>query len=302
MKVVFLFLDGVGLGQEDPDVNPFFRAKLPVFRSLLNGEMMSLRNYSHNGEICRLLPLDACLGVKGLPQSGTGQASIFTGINAAALLGKHFGPHPTVELRELLQQKNLIRSLREKGFNTLFVNAFPGLFFNYARKNPNRLSVTTIMHLQMGISLQDADALRRSEALSADLTRDRWVELGYPDITPIPVAETGRHLASLTEKLDFLLLDYWLPDHAGHARNMEEAIAVLEKLDSFLGVFLGQVDLTSTLVIISSDHGNIEDLSVKTHTLNPVPCMLVGKKGAFLADGMTSICELSPLIERAMIL
>jgi bisphosphoglycerate-independent phosphoglycerate mutase (AlkP superfamily) len=29
-------------------------------------------------------------------------------------------------------------------------------------------------------------------------------------------------------------------------------------------------------LIISSDHGNLEDLSTKSHTLNPVPLMAIG--------------------------
>jgi len=37
MSVLLLFLDGVGLGEDDPDTNPFARAEMPVLTGLLGG-------------------------------------------------------------------------------------------------------------------------------------------------------------------------------------------------------------------------------------------------------------------------
>ena len=37
MRALFLFLDGVGIGPDEPDVNPFLRARLPVLQGLLGG-------------------------------------------------------------------------------------------------------------------------------------------------------------------------------------------------------------------------------------------------------------------------
>ena len=36
-RIIFLFLDGVGLGADDPSINPLARAHLPTIGALLNG-------------------------------------------------------------------------------------------------------------------------------------------------------------------------------------------------------------------------------------------------------------------------
>ncbi len=104
-----IFADGVGLGREDPSTNPFFAAKLPNFSSLLDGGIPSKKSSRVLSGRAALTPLNATLGVKGLPQSGTGQATIFTGVNAAKGIGQHFGPYPHSMLKPLLQTKNLFR-------------------------------------------------------------------------------------------------------------------------------------------------------------------------------------------------
>ncbi|HMK39180.1 MAG TPA: metalloenzyme, partial [Bacteroidota bacterium] len=90
-RVLMLFLDGVGIGVKDPHVNPLFAARMTALRALFGGELPSLGRRRISRGPATVLPLDATLGVPGLPQSGTGQASLFTGINGAALAGKHFG-------------------------------------------------------------------------------------------------------------------------------------------------------------------------------------------------------------------
>ena len=67
-------------------------------------------------------------------------------------------------------------------------------------------------------------------------------------------------------------------------------------LDAMLGAALAELDLTCTTVIIISDHGNLEDLSVKTHTLNPVPGLLIGAGAARLARAIRSLLDVTPAI------
>ena len=40
MRVLFLFLDGIGLGENDPAINPFARAKMPNLNDLLDGRSL----------------------------------------------------------------------------------------------------------------------------------------------------------------------------------------------------------------------------------------------------------------------
>jgi hypothetical protein len=48
-----------------------------------------------------------------------------------------------------------------------------------------------------------------------------------------------------------------------------EAVNVLETFDAMLRGIIDSLDADGTLLLITSDHGNIEDLTTKTHTLQP---------------------------------
>ena len=96
--MLFLFVDGLGLGGALEDLFPYL-----------------LELHPH--------PLDATLGVEGLPQSGTGQTALLTGENAARLLGRHQGPFPSPSLRPLLE-RSLYAWARRRGLPVLHANAY----------------------------------------------------------------------------------------------------------------------------------------------------------------------------------
>lgn len=297
MKLVLLFLDGVGIGQHDESVNPLVRASLPTLRSLLGGvPHEGLKSASSSRAI--LTPADATLGVEGLPQSGTGQTAIFTGVNAPQKIGRHFGPFPTTDLRPVIQEKNIFRQLRERGKTVVFANAFPKQFFEYTNSGTRRLTVTTLSCMMTGIPLLTIDSLRQNDAVSADLTRERWPELGYPELPVVTAQEAGAHLAAISGKYDFTLFEYWLTDHAGHKREMNVAVEVLERFDLFMAGLIENIDLSETLVVLISDHGNIEDLSTKGHTRNPVPCIAIGSRHEEFARKIKNLTHITPTIIR----
>ncbi len=297
MKIVLLFLDGVGIGKNDDEVNPLVRASLPTLRSLLGGIPHS-RWKSASTPMAVVRPVNATLGVAGLPQSGTGQTAIFTGINAPRRIGRHFGPYPTTDLRPVIEERNIFRQLRDCGKTVVFANAFPKQFFEYTSSGTRRLTVTTLSCMMTGIPLPTIDSLRRNESVSADLTRERWPELGYPELPVVTAREAGAHLAAIAVKHDFTLFEYWLTDHAGHSREMKFAVDVLERFDSFLDGVIGNTDLGETLVVLISDHGNIEDLSTKGHTRNPVPCIAIGSRHEEFASEIRNLTHITPTIVR----
>ncbi|MBI3975273.1 MAG: metalloenzyme, partial [Armatimonadetes bacterium] len=92
MAVLLLFLDGVGLGEEDPQHNPWVRAPTPALRALLGRPLAGQERIERDGVL--LIPTDATLGVPGLPQSATGQTALLTGLNAPALIGRHVTAYP----------------------------------------------------------------------------------------------------------------------------------------------------------------------------------------------------------------
>jgi 2,3-bisphosphoglycerate-independent phosphoglycerate mutase len=275
MKVLMLFLDGVGIGAGDSRVNPFFAAGLSVLRSLC-GELPTLSNSFLQNERATIVPLDANLGIAGLPQSGTGQTALFTGENASQLIGKHFGPYPYSTLRPVIRDRNVFRQMLDAGKKPYFANAYPQKFFDYFRDKQTRLTVTTLSCSYCDMALHEADALGRGRAISGDVTNAGWPRMGYPDMELIAAEEAGRRLVRLLSENDFVLFEYWRTDKAGHSENMEHAIEALEQTDDLLRGIVETLDTETCMLLITSDHGNIEDMSTKVHTRNPVPAILYG--------------------------
>ncbi len=273
-----LFLDGVGIGARDPHTNALMAARLPSMRSLLGGEPLTLDRRTATTPHAVAIPLDATLGVPGLPQSGTGQAALFAGFNAARVAGKHFGPYPYSTLKPVIERLNIFKRLLGAGRTVCFANAFPRRFFEYMKQHGSRLSVTTLSCTMAGVPLLRGRDLRAGRAVSADITNEGWKNLGYPDVEILEPARAGQRLAKISAEHDFVLFEYWKTDYAGHSRNMEEAIGVLEMFDAMLGGILDSLDTGRTLLLITSDHGNIEDMSVKTHTRHPVPMVMHGHR------------------------
>jgi len=296
MRVVLLFLDGIGIGKKDPDINPFFRARMPTLMTLCGGELPHTPYRNKSTDQSEVLAINATLGVSGLPQSGTGQTAIFTGVNGAKKFGRHFGPYPPSILRPIIEEKNIFHRLKKAGKSVVFANAFPQRFFDYTISGTRRLSVTTLSCQLAGVPLLTAWELQQDEGISADFIRNQWPELGHPEIKPITPKSAGKHLARLANRYDFTLFEYWLPDHAGHSQKMGFAVEVLERFDEFLSGFLAAFDPTNTLLVIVSDHGNIEDLSTKSHTRNKVPCILAGKQCHQLANRIKNLTHITPAI------
>jgi 2,3-bisphosphoglycerate-independent phosphoglycerate mutase len=302
MRVLMIFLDGVGIGRSDPAVNPLFVAGLPALRSMLGDTLFSLRHRHHESPHTTLLPLDATLGVAGLPQSGTGQTALFTGENAARLIGKHFGPFPYSTLRPVIAAKNIFAKLRQRGLHPYFANAYPQRFFEYMARHPGRITVPPYASLESGLPLLGAEDLAAGRGVSADITGEGWSALGYSDVKVIPPAEAGRRMVGMLQRHEFVLFEYWKTDHAGHAQDMTEACAALSSVDGLLAGVLDSMDHRRHLLLVTSDHGNLEDLSVRMHTRHPVPALLHGHRHAEMASllsespGGPSISAVTPAL------
>jgi hypothetical protein len=284
MSILMLFLDGVGIGVDDSTANPFFCSRLTALRSLLNGELPSLDKQFIQNEKATCLSLDATLGIEGLPQSGTGQTALFTGVNAPQRIGKHFGPYPYSTLRPIIEEQNLFRRLKQAGRSVCFANAYPQKFFDYFEHKQNHLTVTTLSCKYNNMPLHRADTLEQGRAISADITNAGWARMGYPHIPVIDAAEAGRRLVRLLDENDFVLFEYWRTDKAGHSENMNDAIAALETFDEMLAGILETLSIGNSLLFMTSDHGNIEDMTTKVHTRNPVPALLYGHRHAEFAE------------------
>ena len=295
--VTFVFLDGVGLGLSGP-ANPFSTLDLPNFRRLAGGQRWTAEAspIAEPGHVFRAI--DATLGVEGLPQSGTGQATLFTGVNCAALAGRHFGPYPHSTSKPIIAEQNVFVQLDALGRRGAFANAYPDRFFQFVERR-GRWTVTTLCCVEAGIPLRREADVRAGTALTADLTGAGWpTHLGL-DIPVISEAEAGHRLARLSRDADLTLFEYYLTDKAGHSQDADRATAVLSALDAFFGGLLAEMD-ENGLLVVTSDHGNVEDLSTKSHTYHPVPLVAYGR-GADIFQKVDSLKGVTPALVRLLL-
>jgi hypothetical protein len=303
MRILFLFLDGVGLGADDPAINPFARAQMPHLHRLLGGRKFLADSAPFAGERASLLALDANLGVPGLPQSATGQAVLLTGVNVPATLGYHYGPKPNPATAAFLQDGGLFGALTRAGKRAALVNAYPPGYFDGINSGKRIFSAIPLAVTRAGLPLFDTEALRAGRAISADFTAQGWRErLNLPDMPVLSQPEAGARLAELATNLDFAFFEYWLSDYAGHGQDMETALRLLADLDTVLGSLFAAWDDDQGLILLTSDHGNLEDLSTRRHTANPVPLLLVGNESARRGfAGVTDLTGVAPAIEKVII-
>ena len=294
--VLFLFLDGVGIGKKDLPHNPFFALDLPVIKKLLGGSMPHRRDAYRSFSNVSCIPVSATLQVPGLPQSGTGQTTLLTGVNAAKMIGKHFGPYPYSTLRPLLNERNIFLQLHRIGRKGFYVNAFPQRYFDYINVKPARTTAITSSWLATGSELNSSNTLANGEALSADITGERWNKYGFPPVPVLTPQQAGERFVHFARHYDFVLFEYYETDHAGHSRSMDEAKIVLSKLDLFIEGILAVMDYSSMLLIVTSDHGNLEDLSTKSHTRNPVPLIAVGNRHREFIKDLKTLSDILPAI------
>ena len=288
--VVFVFLDGVGLGPAD-ESNPFWTAHMPTLTGLLGTPLTDGATVNRAGLL--LKGVDACLGVEGLPQSATGQTALFTGVNAPVTVGMHISAWPTTRLREIINQHSLLKRAVEAGFRATFANAFSKRYWQLVEQHKWRHSASTLTNMAAGLPFRTMDDLRRGEAVYWDITH--LAARGYSklDVPLISPDEAGARLARLSQTHDLVMYETFLPDLVGHRRAQLDPVFFLdEMLDPFFAGLLNAVTMETTIVVCS-DHGNLEDTQSKAHTRNPVPLLAIGP-GADLFRTANAITEVAP--------
>lgn len=290
-----IFIDGVGIGKRDKESNPFFKFGFNTFQTLF-GEIPSLENPLLVRDKKYLFPLDANLGMNGLPQSGTGQASLFCGFNVAKFVGKHFGPFPyTTTLPKIKEDHILVHFHKQKG-NSFFANAYPKPFFDYLKSGRERLGVTAAACRMNAFKFNTITDVRKGTALTAEITNNRWNERLKYTLPQIKYQTAARRLLRISGKYKFTLYEFYLLDHLGHLRIKDEFNTIYNTLDLFLFTILTEFDYKKTTIVICSDHGNFEDLSVKTHTRNPSLTITAGKYAEEIFNSVNSIKDIKSAI------
>jgi 2,3-bisphosphoglycerate-independent phosphoglycerate mutase len=286
MSVLLFFVDGLGIGTRGPH-NPLDglvdAAPLAVFH---DEEPLII----FDGKMVRT---DACLGVEGRPQSASGQTTILTGVNAPATLGYHKQGFPNEALREILSEHSIFLQLKKAGIEpNTFANAYTPRFFE---TRPRWLSATTVAVEAAGMRFRDLEDLQAGRAVFQDYTNEMLIERGFPTSQRTP-EQAAEILAAIMRGHRFTLYEYFITDKAGHAQDMKAARHVLSNLARFVRHLLTQLDLKRTTVLLTSDHGNIEDLSSRNHTLNSVPTLVWGEHRDVVADRVRNLADITPAI------
>ena len=278
MRAVFLFIDGVG-------------AREPAADNPVNPEVCPA--------LCRLIdrhskPIDACLGVEGLPQSATGQATMFTGVNCAKAMGRHCEGFPGPSLRRIIEDNNLFLQLKRRGLRVKFADAY---LVDSAEELAVRRykSVTTVMALTAPDTITTADDLMQDRALMQDLTRET-IQDRYPDIRVVTPQAAADHLFALAMENDFTLYEFFQTDVSGHSMDYSRACAVLRTYDRFLSALARMTEAAGITLLMTSDHGNIENMSDRGHTRNPVPFIAFGPKSEDILSSVESLADVTPAI------
>jgi 2,3-bisphosphoglycerate-independent phosphoglycerate mutase len=301
VSVLFVFVDGVGVGARDPEVNPLARGEYLLSQFAGGGGTPLPRGG-------RAVTADATLGVPGRPQSATGQATLLTGQNAPRAIGRHLLGFPSAPLRALIEAHSIFRGLAAAGRPALFANAYPASYLHAlgladgsepgppmpARRRARPAAAVVAYAAAGGRFRTWADA-RRGEALTHDLTGVRANSFGadLPSRTPEEAAEI---LLRLSADQQLTTFEFFETDEAGHARSMSHALEALGRLDGFLRALVAGLDSAVSLVV-TSDHGNVEDLGTRNHTLAPVPVLGFGPAAAEL-EGVRDLTGIAPLLLR----
>ncbi len=322
MSIIFVFIDGVGLAPAGPD-NPLASADMPALHALLGGPLALEAASGLRAGTAGLSPLparallfkpiDATLGLPGLPQSGTGHVALLAGVNAPALHGRHQPHFPPVALRPLLADQSIFRRTVARGRRATFANPFGPGYWQAVAARRIRKSASVIAAEGAGLRFRDGDDLRAGRAVSWDVTnaamREREPGSGIPLVSP---GQAGANLAGLARDHELVFYESFLPDLAGHGRlaagdlppvaggsPVERQIhAVMALLDGLIGGVLAALRPADSL-LITSDHGNVESVAAPAHTRNPVPLLVAGPAAAAFA-GVEDIAGVAGAIMAAL--
>jgi 2,3-bisphosphoglycerate-independent phosphoglycerate mutase len=291
-SVLLIFIDGVGIGRRGAH-NPLDGLESEFFSIFADEEP----HLSFDG---RMAVTDARLGIDGLPQSATGQTTMLTGVNAAALIGRHLHGYPSPRLKVALAEHSIYRQLIRRGRAVTFANAYTR---SYIDSLPRFVSATTVAAMSAGVRLRVLEDLLEGRAVSHDFTNHFLIERGF-EVEPMTPEQAGANLARVAAEHHFTLYEHFITDRIGHERDRDLAYKLVRehipRLTRFVRAALEASDLTQQTVMITSDHGNIEDHSTRVHTLNPVATLAFGPQREFIAARVKSLTDITPAIVESL--
>lgn len=295
MHILMLFLDGIGLGADDPTVNPFSVANMPTLLTLTNGKRWFRGIGRQESERAVFVPTDPRLGMPGRPQSATGQAAILTGKNVPQMIGEHYGPKPNLPIRELLAEDNFFKQVVAHGKKAALLDAYPPMWHHDHNRGKSLRSSYQQAAFESGQKLFDLEDLRERRALTPEWTGEAWHEYLKLNDTPVYTPyEAGKMLVELSRAYDFAMHSHWMTDMVGHRGPFQRGVELLEMFDGVMTGVLDTWDDKEGLILITSDHGNMEEIGNRNHTENDVPTVIIGQEKAAFAENFHNLSDFVP--------
>ena len=289
-SVLLFFIDGLGIGARGAQ-NPF--DGLPDAEPLAQFENEETTTV-HGGIV---VPTDARMGIAGRPQSASGQTTILTGVNVPQLLGYHKQGFPNAAMLEILREHSIFLQLKSAGVGpATFANTYTQRFFD---ERPRWVSATTAAMEAAAVPFRRVTDLKDGRAVYHDFTNQVLIERGE-DAELRSAEQAAEVLAALVVENRFTLYEYFITDKIGHKQDLELARTTLQNLARLIRELLVRIDLNKTSVILTSDHGNIEDLSSRNHTLNPVPTIVWGAGKEWIASRIENLADITPAIVKVL--
>ena len=294
--IFYLFLDGVGLGPEDPETNPFTRYA-SSFLSAAGGKNPATA-LPADWQIC---PTDAHMGLDGLPQSATGQTALWTGADGPRLMGRHMTGFPGPTLKRVIQEYSIVKQFVDHNRRATLLNAYSDVYLRRIEKKPRLMSASTHVQKASGQPLKTLEDLEARDAIYMDITHEimhRFFPVLADRFPILPAEERGRDLVRIGRNYHLVLHEFFITDKAGHDQSWEMAEWAIHTLEAFIGGIVAGMRPQNELLIITSDHGNMEDLSTKTHTNNKVPTFLYGCGSEQLSNEIRTLMDIPRALYR----
>jgi len=209
-------------------------------------------------------------------------------------MGRHIEGFPPRRLKSWIEEQNLFSSLLELGKQPTFANCY--LNIDPSEIPLRRQSVTTVMTLAAIGKVRTTADLEACRAVTHDITRWTMYERGYHGDLVSPET-AARDLTAVAEENDLTLFEYFLTDRAGHSDEPDFVMECLDTLERFISALVPFSEQPGHLLLLCSDHGNIEDTTTRSHTKNPVPLIAVGT-GAETFRSAERLTDVTPAILR----
>jgi 2,3-bisphosphoglycerate-independent phosphoglycerate mutase len=111
---------------------------------------------------------------------------------------------------------------------------------------------------------------------------------------------TGKAINAIqSQQYDMVIMNYANCDMVGHTGNFQAAVKAVETIDFCIGRLVDAVKGTKSMMILTADHGNAEQMTDSSkphtaHTINLVPISLISNKKCQLQKGI--LADVAPTI------